>query len=156
MPADMKHIPARITPLQRQLLEQAGPVGAAARALLWLGMAAAGLPLPMEARREILSLLAEDLASSLLAALQELADQLRDGGAPAVGVPAVVVAAAPPSPAPTTPALTPATSTLPAAIPTPEPAPPPEPAPRPHTRAELEQEHQADDPYGDMGFEFDG
>jgi hypothetical protein len=134
-------------------LEQAGPVGAAARALLWLGMAVAGLPLPIVALREILNLLAEDLAPNLLEQLQLLADQLRDGGEPALGVPAVVVAAAPPSPAPTTAAPMPATSTPVAATEAPEAAPPPEPAPRPHTRAELEQE---EDPYGGMGFEFDG
>ncbi|HEU4322406.1 MAG TPA: hypothetical protein VFS21_04580 [Roseiflexaceae bacterium] len=127
---DMKHIPARITLVQRQALDQAGPVGAAARALLWLGIAAAGLPVPVEARREILSLLGEELAPSVLDALQRLADQLRarESGA-------VLLAGA----------VAPAAS---AARP-----PAPEPAAR---RPEVPPTPPEDDPYSSLGIEFEG
>lgn len=129
----MKQLPARTTAVQRGMIDKAGPVGVATRALLWIGLAASGQPIPPEARREILSLLGEDLAPGVLAALLRLADQLLRGEAgPAVAPPSAPAAAPPPTPAPCAPEHTEAP---PAALPS---------------------LPSADDPYGDMGVEYDG
>jgi len=132
MATEMKQLPARTTAVQRAMLDQVGPVGVSTRALLWIGLAASGQPIPAEARREVLSLLGEDLAPGVLDALQRLADQLLRGDTgPAVaplGAPAPTL---PRAPAPRTPERT-------------------EPPPA------AGRAGPTDDPYGEMGVEYDG
>jgi hypothetical protein len=68
--------------VQRVIIDQAGPVGAATRALLWLGADAAGLAIPPAGRREIVALLAtEELAPGVLAALERLYERLGEHSA---------------------------------------------------------------------------
>jgi hypothetical protein len=132
MATEMKQLPARTTAVQRETLDQAGPIGAGVRALLWIGLAAAGQPLPPEARREVLSLLAEDLAPGVLGALQRLADELLRGEAGSAVAPTSTPAVAPPAvPVPRTPEHT--VEAMPAGRAAP-----------------------VDDPYGDIGVEYDG
>lgn len=62
-------LPVRASPALRTLIDQAGPVNAATRALIILGAEAAGLDLAgME--REVAGLLAENLTSNVLEGLQ--------------------------------------------------------------------------------------
>jgi hypothetical protein len=69
MTTKLKMLPVRVRPALRALIDQAGPVNAATRALIILGAEAAGLDLAgME--REIAGLLAENLAPNVLERLQ--------------------------------------------------------------------------------------
>jgi hypothetical protein len=77
----MKRIPARASETLRAMIDQAGPVSAATRALLWLGAGASGLSISSAGRREIAALLIEDLDANVIAALQQLYDRLGNGGA---------------------------------------------------------------------------
>jgi hypothetical protein len=98
----------------------------------WIGLATSGQTIPPEARREVLSLLGENLAPGVLSALQCLADQLLRGDAgPAVVPPSTPAAAPPAAPVPHTPEHT--VEALPAGRAAP-----------------------VDDPYGDIGVEYDG
>ncbi len=77
MATKMKRLPARTSETLRTTIDQAGPVSAATRALLWLGADAAGLTIPAAGRREIAVLLVEEgLTPTVLAALQQLYDRL--------------------------------------------------------------------------------
>jgi hypothetical protein len=49
----MKRLPARTSATLRAMIDQAGPVSAATRALLWLGADAAGLPISPAGRETI-------------------------------------------------------------------------------------------------------
>ncbi len=77
MATKMKRLPARTSETLRTTIDQAGPVSVATRALLWLGADAAGLTIPAAGRREIAVLLVEEgLTPTVLAALQQLYDRL--------------------------------------------------------------------------------
>ena len=71
MTTKLKMLPVRVSPALRALIDQAGPVNAAARALIILGAEAAGLDLGgME--REVAGLLAENLIPALLEKLRRI------------------------------------------------------------------------------------
>jgi hypothetical protein len=76
----MKRLPARASTTLRAVIDSAGPVSAATRALLWLGADASGLPISPAGQREIAALLVENLEPCVLTALHRLYDRLRDSG----------------------------------------------------------------------------
>jgi hypothetical protein len=71
MTTKLKMLPVRVSPALRALIDQAGPVNAATRALIILGAEAAGLDLTgME--REVAGLLAEELALEVSEGLRRI------------------------------------------------------------------------------------
>jgi hypothetical protein len=133
MATSMKRLPVRASAMLRSVIDQAGPVGAATRALLWLGADAAGLPISAAGWREIAALIAEeDLASSVVTALQRLYDQLGNGSGARETAPATTRAAALPF------------------------APPLEAGASEERGAPVQRSNGMDDPFADVGMEFGG
>lgn len=76
MPTTKKRLPARASETLQAMIREAGPVGAATEALLWLGVGVVGLPLSAAGRREIARLMSnEALAPDVLTALQAVYDR---------------------------------------------------------------------------------
>lgn len=83
MTTKLKMLPVRVSPALRALIDQAGPVNAATRALIILGAEAAGLDLDgMD--REVAGLLVEDLALEVFDKLRPLLVQ------PEAGIPQTI------------------------------------------------------------------
>ena len=136
MPTKMNRLPVRTSAALRSVIDQAGPVNAATRALLWLGADAAGLTIPAAGRREIAALLIEEgLTTSVLAALQQLYDRLagNQGGDTPDDIPYATTYGATKSVMPAVPAV-----------------------PQPERPAAVRNEEAArDDPFADVGLEFE-
>lgn len=77
MTTKLKMLPVRVSPALRALIDQAGPVNAATRALIILGAEAVGLDLT-SLEREVAGLLAEDLAPQVLVGLKKTLLQLTE------------------------------------------------------------------------------
>lgn len=88
MSTAMRLLPVRVTPALRAVVDQAGTVNAAARALLLLGAHRAGFDLT-GLDRDVAGLLAEDLVPDVHAALRQLYGHLV-GSPPAMPEPPTV------------------------------------------------------------------
>jgi hypothetical protein len=142
MATNLKRLPARTSDTLRATVDQAGPISAATRALLWLGADAAGLTIPAAGRREIAALLVEvGLTPTVLAALQQLYDRLADtrGGDTPGDTPGG------------TPGDTPRRATTRSIMPAVPAVPQPE-----RLAADRSVEAARDDPFADVGMEFEG